>query len=215
VAQLNFNLLGYSFQQGLEVLRKSFSAAVEGLQALDDRAQATILAYDAHVAAGGARIGAWSEEGEREWEQDQILAYEAEIAQDAAQDLMNAFAIALYHHWERWARVWGKLPRKGNFEDMVAATLAQGYPIHPDLHRLKDIANVLKHHKDQAGEAVTKAWPDLAPHGFRRLGTQIDWYASIRISPTRMSTLFEIVSASGPTANLLARGLDDADQAVG
>ena len=124
---------------------------------------------------------------------------------------MNAYVIALFHHWERWARVWGKLPRKGNFEDLVAATQALGYPIHPELRLLKDIANAFKHHKSEAGETVTTAWPDLAPNGLQRLGGRVDWYASIRISPARMNTLFDIVSASGPTSSLLPRGLDDVD----
>ncbi len=205
MAQFSFNALGYSFQHDLEVLRKSLQAAIEGLETLNGQAQAAARAYDDHVAAGGARIGEWTDDGERVWEQDQILTYEIDIAKEAAQDLTKAYAIALFHHWERWARVWGQLPRKGDFEALVAATRAQGYPIHSDLHRVKEIANAFKHHKAEAGEAVTTAWPDLAPHGLRRLGGRVDWYGSIVLSRARMDVLFDIVSASGPTAKLLPK----------
>jgi len=73
---LNFNLLGYSFETGVKILKSAHDAADRALAENVEQAAAAIGAYAEAVTAGKPRIGEWDEEGVRIWEQDQILTHE-------------------------------------------------------------------------------------------------------------------------------------------
>jgi len=182
MAIVNFNLFGFSFQQGLAHLRASFDAAAAALAREVTAAHDAVKAYVQFVEAGGEEIGEWDYDGTRIWDQEQVLEFEAETMESAAMALRNAFAVAIYHHWERMARIWtGANPDAGHAE-LVKQTLARGYTIDPGLERVRYLANLLKHDKKNWAEKLHAGWPEILPRlpalAHRRSG----WSEAVKLS---------------------------------
>lgn len=198
MAKLNFNLAGFSFQHGLKVLGASFQAALPGLTAGVADANAALKAYE----AAGVFIGERDEEtGDIYWDQRQVLEFEIEMAEIARQEMRKAYAIAAYHHWERNVRIWAGKDNLRTHEEMTAATLAEGYPIHPRLDRVRQLANTLKHDNRRWGTALLEAWPEAYRWDFRpRPSGRVYWAEAVALSDEQMEELFDILSGSGPTA---------------
>ena len=143
MAILNFNLFGFSFQQGLSHLRASFDAAAAALAQEVTAAHDAVKAYVQFVEAGGEEIGEWDYDGTRIWDQEQVLQFEAQAMELAALALRKAFAVAIYHHWERMARIWTGCDPDAGHTELTKQTLARGYDIDPRLERVRYLANLL------------------------------------------------------------------------
>src|SRR3546814_2456369 len=75
-------------------------------------------------------------------------------------DLRKAYAVAIYHHWERSALQWTNRKNEKH-DDLARRVLAMGYPIDPHLHVVRDLANLLKHDNDRWGLKLHGSWPDV------------------------------------------------------
>lgn len=203
MVKLNFNLAAFSFQGGLAILAKSFASAIVALNADVQNAKDEAFGYQQALEQGGEWIGETDENGTVIWDQSQILDYEVDVVNEAAQELRKAFALALYHHWERSARLWTQADNWSH-EQLVTASLNRGYPIDPRLAAVRDLVNTLKHNKDRWGRDLVKSWPDVFPSDFvERPNRRTDWYEAIQLSDTQVRDAFNIVAASGPTTDML------------
>src|SRR3546814_7916557 len=72
------------------------------------------------------------------------------VAEEALMSLRKAYAVAIYHHWERSALQWTNRKNEKH-DDLARRVLAMGYPIDPHLHVVRDLANLLKHDNDRWG----------------------------------------------------------------
>lgn len=126
MVKLNFNLAAFSFQRGVAILAKSFASAIVALNADVQNAKDEAFGYQQSLEQGGEWIGETDDDGTVIWDQSQILDYEVEVVNEAAQELRKAFALALYHHWERSARLWTQADNWSH-EQLVAASLKRGY----------------------------------------------------------------------------------------
>jgi hypothetical protein len=188
MVKLNFNLAAFSFQRGVAILAKSFASAIVALNADVQNAKDEAFGYQQALEQGGEWIGETDEDGTVIWDQSQILDYEVDVVDEAAQELRKAFALALYHHWERSARLWTQADNWSH-EQLVAASLNRGYPIDPRLAAVRDLL---------------KSWPDVFPSDFvERPNRRTDWYETIQLSDTQVRDAFNIVAASGPTTDML------------
>lgn len=102
MAELSFNLRGYIFQNGIEVLRRSAQTGLTALSNEDDKLDQQLKAY----RQSGKFEGEHDDEGFIFWERDGILEHGIASANEAAAELRKAFAIAAYHFWERMVRSW-------------------------------------------------------------------------------------------------------------
>jgi hypothetical protein len=198
MTKLNLNLAGFSFQHGLKILESSFQAALPGLTDGVVKADAALKEYD----AAGVFIGERDEEtGDIYWDQSQVLAFELEMAEIARQELRKAYAIAAYHHWERYVRVWTGKDNLRTHDDMTAATLAEGYPIHAYLDRVRLLVNTLKHDNRRWGMALFEAWREAYRSDFRpRQVGRVYWAEAVSLTDNQIAELFATLAASGPTA---------------
>jgi hypothetical protein len=201
MVSLNFNLLGFAFQQGVNWLETGFATAALALRAQFENRESDLEAYKAHVAAGGERIGEW-EDGLTLWEQDDILAIHIDDAEEALMDLRKAYVMAAYHHWERSARRWTRAGPHAKHAKLVSATVALGYPLSGQLTGLHDLVNTLKHNSARWAAALASSWPEVLTADPAAMPEQ-DWYRAVELTDAHVHQACEIIRRSGPDAERL------------
>lgn len=190
MVKLGFDARGYAFKAGLDVLRTGYASASKALTADIERVQAEAAAYE----ASDEFIGEIDDEGNRLWEQDQILAMQQETAEEALMAFRKAYAIVLYHYWEREIRTFTESGTSADHEKLVKRAGDKGFPIDVRLNAVRDLANGLKHNK---GEKLQASWPEvLTPRA--RTGQPRNWYDAIQLTDEHLAEAFEIISRSGP-----------------
>src|SRR4051812_32173864 len=165
MAKLHFNVHGFEFQSGIDVLRKSAQA---GLSALSDEIKALEQQLEDYRRIGEFD-GEHDEDGVVIWERDEFLEHAVGLAREALMELRKAFAIAALHHWERSVQRWlgqandtapptdsdarrKRLPR--GYDELSSAAKAMGYPAHGNLLRVVTLANTLKHNTEDLGRKL-------------------------------------------------------------
>jgi hypothetical protein len=201
MAKFTFNLLGYSYQSSLRTLRLSYDSAREALENEVERAAESAFAYQQAQEQGAEFVGEKDEEGYTVWDQQDVLNYQHEMAQDALRSLRRAYAISLYHQWERGARAWTEAKKDAKHDELVAAVEALGIRVDPRLHILRMAANVLKHDSDYWGQKLIEADSALIGGVTLKIANVTDWYEAVVISEERVTGFFDAVQASGPTAD--------------
>lgn len=198
---LTFNMQGYAFQEGIRVLIAAHETTAEALHEELQRAKGNALAYQGEVERGETEwIGERDEDGHVIWHQEQVHDMEIESKVEGEAAVRKAFILALYHHWERSARIWTGSDKRDH-DKLVAAVEAQGTPIHPKLGAVRDLANLLKHNNDKWGDAVLQSWPAVFPYGFAKAAGRTNWHEAVRLSDTHLAEAFNIVAGSGPSEN--------------
>lgn len=197
--KFNFDLRGYVFLSGIDVLRQSFASAREALVRDIHRSRKAIAEHEEALARGEPWVGERDDEGNIIWDQAQVLDLDVEIAEDAAAALRKAFAISLYHHWERSALIWTGRTNE-NHDKLCLLVTAQGIPIDPKLGAVRDLVNLLKHSNEKWGTALQSSWSSMFRSSFRLGQVRTDWYDAVQITDQHMMEIFEIITASGPTA---------------
>lgn len=198
---LNFNMQGYAFQEGIRVLIAAQETTAEALHEELQRAKENALAYQEDVERGETEwIGERDEDGHVIWDQELVHDMEIESKVEGQAAVRKAFILALYHHWERSARIWTGSDKRDH-DKLVAAVKAQGTPIHPRLDAVRDLANLLKHDNDKWGDAVLLSWPAVFPYGFAKAAGRTNWYDAVRLTDSHLTEAFNTVAKSGPSEN--------------
>lgn len=196
MALLKWNYQGYVYQEGVSLLIAAYDTAANALQQEWERTKDEASVYQDGVASGERE---WIGERDDEhvlWDQQQVYDIEIESKLAAQSALRKAFALSIYHHWERGARVWtGDDVRE--HKKLVKAVEAKGVPVSPRLEAIKDLANLLKHDNDDRGADLLKSWPDVLP-SVAKWGGRIDWYESVALTDYHLTEAFNIIAASGP-----------------
>jgi hypothetical protein len=195
MAQFPLSFTSFVYNSGVDRLERAFSISIEQIEAEQVEAYS---AYKAYVDSG---------EDDSEYEHDgedsyliRSTAFELEQTSTdialSAQVVREAFIVAAYHYWERYAVAW---TGKRGFKDLSKAS---PYPHHAKLNTLGELSNHVKH-SIEAGRVVAlhKAWPELfttAPYKIPQTG-EYHWMLNIRNEHVREA--FEIVRGSGPKAD--------------
>lgn len=199
----SFNLQGYVFQQGVQVLLSAYETAADALTEALNRAHDDKAAYLAEAAIDDtAWIGERDEEGHVIWDQEQVHDMEIEAKAEALEAVKKAFVISVYHHWERSARIWTGNDHRDHAR-LVKSVERLGYPISPRLHALRDLANLLKHDNDKRGADLFKSWPAVLPSVHQNPERRTNWYEAVRLKNQDLTDVFNIVAASGPNEKIL------------
>lgn len=201
MAALTFNMQGYAFQEGIRVLIAAHETTADALHEELQRAKEDALAYQEEVERGEREwIGERDEDGHVIWDQEQVHDMEIESKIEGQAAVRKAFILALYHHWERSARIWTGSDKRDH-DKLVAAVEAEGTPIHPKLGAVRDLANLLKHDNDKWGHALLQSWSAIFPFGFTPGPGRTNWYDAVRLTDAHLVEAFNIVAASGPSEN--------------
>ena len=123
---------------------------------------------------------------------------EIESKREGQAALRKAFALSIYHHWERGARNWTRNDDRDH-NKLVEAVRAMGIEVSPRLVAVKDLANLLKHDNDRRGADLLKSWPEILPK-VNRGRNRKDWYGAVRLSDKHLTEALDIIAASGPDA---------------
>lgn len=200
MAKLNFNWRGYVYQDGVNSIRLCYDNASRALELDTERAYDEITAYNAKVAAGDQSGIERDEDGHILWDEEDILMHRSLAAEEALNTLRKAFAIMLYHHWERSVREWVQ-SKNGKHDTLVTSAAAIGQPTDPLVNDLRTLVNALKHNNDTWGKPLHNDRPDLFKADFKIAQSDTDWYDGIEVSGSALLAFFSAVSASGPTTN--------------
>ncbi|WP_066717360.1 MULTISPECIES: hypothetical protein [Hyphomicrobiales] len=192
MAPLNFDLRGYVFKSGIDVLRSAYTTAALALVTNIDRIEAAKAEY----LASGVWEGERDEDGYIIWDREQLFEIDLDMARQGLADLRKSFALAAYHFWERSARQWTGDDR-GRHDDLVLGAKAKGIEAHPHLSAVRDLANTLKHNSPKYGPALRASWPDVVRS--TNAGVSFDgWYGAVVLEEVHVDQLFAAVAASGP-----------------
>jgi hypothetical protein len=197
---LNFNPQAVVFELGLNTIEQGYAAATSGITQEINRKKGAFYDYNRHVENGGAPTEERDDDGYLIWSQDQLLQATIEAAEDALMSLRKAYAVALYHHWERSALQWTNRKNEKH-DDLIKYVLAMGYPIDPHLQVVRDLANLLKHSNDRWGLKLYESWPDVFPLDFRPPVSgawPLNWYERVSLSSDHIKSIITAVRRSGP-----------------
>lgn len=201
MVRLNFNPLGYIYQDGIRNLRRMFDAASEGLNRHLQAAYDEVDQYDRDVKAGAPeQIERDEETGQVIFDHRDGLTYQTVTAEEAKNALNKSIAITAFHHWERSARDWTKTPQSKNFFKLRAAVTAKGFHVSPDLVIVYLLANLLKHGNAKHGAKLREMRPDFFRRKFDRSNANVEWFDEITINDDQVSEIFRILAQSGPTS---------------
>ncbi len=198
MVKLPFDLQGYAFQGGLDVLRASFQCAARALAGVAEQTKNEAIGYQNAVDRGGEWIGEQDEDGNVLWDQASVLEMRVEAAEEALMVLRKAFVIALYHYWERSVRLWTDSADDANHCKLVSRALGKRLPIDPRLGAIQDLVNMLKHNNDRWGKKLLQSWSDVFRPGFQALPGKTNWYEATYLMERHVLEAFDIVAASGP-----------------
>ena len=197
MVKLTFNMRGYAYQEGIRILRTAYQAAETVLSGEIERAKDEAFGYQQSLEQGLPWEGERDEDGHILWDKQTVLDYQVADAEAATQEFRKAFAITIYHTWERSAQQWvGK--SKGSHADLIQEVKALGYNLDPRMTDLYCLANLLKHDKISAAKSLIITWPNLF---FDHAGAETYGSKAVHLLPRHIKTLLEIAAASGPTTN--------------
>lgn len=196
MAPMNFNFVGWVFESGLDVLERSFRTAFDALENQIAKARHEEAVYLEHVQLTGESEIERDDDGIILWDKEDVLGYEIEFAEDAGMALRKAFAIAIYHHWERSIRDWTEATHRSH-SDLAERAVEKGATLHEKLGAVRDLVNALKHDSKRLGNKLMKSWPAVFPVRFQP--TELtDWYEAIHLTNDQVFEVIEIVRQSGP-----------------
>jgi hypothetical protein len=186
-----FNFQAWQFHTGIERIRAAFRAAVAAIEAEEVGAQE---AYDRYIASG---------QDDREYDEDRILTHSTEVSLEfasreavlATQAVRQAFAMSIFHYWERSARAWTRWDRPG-FPSLKERMEGQGIRVDERLELLNNLNNLLKHDSARSGGKVFEDRPDLFM--WRRRPTGRNWQASVVIANCDIEEFLDAIARSGP-----------------
>ena len=201
MAKLNFNVLGFIYEDGIRNLRKMCDAASEGLNRHLQASYDDVDRYDRDANAGTPeQVERDNETGQVIYDHRDTLIYHTTTAEEAKSTLNKSIAITAFHHWERSARDWTKMPQNKNFFELRAAVTAKGYPVTADLGILYLLANLLKHGNPRHGAELYQKRRDFFRREFDPSDSSVEWFAEIDLSDGQVSEIFDIIAGSGPTS---------------
>lgn len=196
----NFDARAVFFHSGLDTIEQAYRAAIRGITQEIDQKKAAAYDYARHIEAGGEPIEERDEEGRLIWTNAELLDATIHTAEDALMSLRKAYAVALYHYWERSALHWtGKASEE--HDKLAVRVEGMGIPVDPRLHALRDLANLLKHANTKWGERLHESWSELFPSDFwlpTNGGWRADWYEQVSLTEDQFGKVLAIVRASGP-----------------
>ena len=198
---LVFNAHGYGFQSGLRVLSSSFDEAEEAISSSLDRSKVEAFAHQEAVEQGAEWVGERDDDGLVIWDQQTILDYNVEAAMDANYALRSAYAVAIYHHWERAALRWLKETQIAH-PKLVSMVRALGYTVDPKIDELRLLVNALKHGNEYWGLKLHTQQPNYFDSDFKP-NDKTDWYSAVRLTSAHIEEIIKIVAKSGPEADTL------------
>ena len=200
MAKFLFNAHGYAYQDSIRILRITYEAAEAALADEIDRAKDDAFVYQQSLEQGAEPEEERDEDGYLLWDKQTLLDFKVTDTEAAAQEFRKAFAITIYHTWERAAQRWvGK--SKGNHADLAPKVGALGYALDSRMADLHSLANLLKHDKKGAAESLLATWPDIFFDPNDLAWAHTGGSQAIHLLPRHIEVLFEIVAASGPAFN--------------
>ncbi|MBX9455448.1 MAG: hypothetical protein KL863_05160 [Rhizobium sp.] len=188
----SFNTVGYEFESAIRSFRKSFELSRSALEADVEKIRADLEAY----LAGDEFVGERTDEGDIIWEQDRIYEMDIEAAEDAVLELRRTYMIAIYHAWERAIRRQTKTDVHSHALLVEAAKKDHIEPL-PELEKVSQLVNLLKHNNAKWAKKLLDSWPDVVTPGIlgRRDG---DYYSSVILTDDHIEEILRAAAASGP-----------------
>ena len=193
MAKLNFSMRGFIYESGLDCLRDSFTAAVEGIQV---KLREESEAWDSETGDYGIETQ-FAENGSVVFDPGDVYSYKVEALEDAHVELRKAFAIAIYHFWERKMRTYGKL-EKGNHKIFTEVAESLGIMIPSEFARVYRLANALKHNSAGTLNKLHDEWSEVSGVLFKVEGTR-DWYSRINLTDDHIYYLLDLTKQAGPS----------------
>ncbi|WP_438852497.1 hypothetical protein [Brevundimonas nasdae] len=204
-----FNAHGYAYQQGVLSLQRAYQSANDALTTELDVAKEQAATYDHNVENGMPRIQQVDDDGYVIFDEADALNMNISAADAALGEMRKAFVLAIYHHWERGARLWTGL-KHGKMTTIAGAVEALGYPIAPGLLGLNNLANLIKHANPEGGLKLQASWPSTL-HLTNWAGVPgFDWQDAIYLHDSHVHEAIDIIGASGPTTRTLPPKTPDA-----
>jgi hypothetical protein len=193
MAKLDFSMRGFAYESGLECLRDSFSAAVQGIR---NQIREETEAWRSSTGDYDEPIQ-YTEDGSVIFDPSDVYQYKMEALEEAHAELRKAFAIAIYHYWERKIRVFCKLS-DGKHAEVEAAAATLGIQIPTDFARVHRLANALKHNNRGSLKALHRQWPEVSGVLFEVVGDR-DWYPGIELTDEHIHYLLDLTKLAGPS----------------
>lgn len=200
MAIIKFDWAGYEYQTGLKTLKDSYERAAHLLQDDIDASYRAIDEFDLVFDEGVDSVIEADDYGSVTHNPRDFLIHASIRSEQSIQALRKAFAIMIYHHWERAAREWGNKPH-GGFEGLVKAVQSKDIWIDPNMVDLHVLVNSLKHNAAIWGQPLFELRPQWFARTFSRDASSIEWFDIIELCPVAMNDLFNWASRSGPANN--------------
>lgn len=201
MVNLRVNMQAVFFASGLDVIEQGYNAAVSGIGREINRRKVAYSDYLRSLESGIPPTEERDEDGNLIWSLDQFLEAEIEIAEEALKSFRNAYAVAIYHHWERSALQW-TAKKSERHDKLVQLVRAMGYPIAERLNAVRDLVNLLKHNNSRWGIELYESWRDVFPDNFRVPedgALQTSWYDAVALNADHINLILETIRKSGPT----------------
>lgn len=204
MVKLDFSVLGFAYESGLECLRDSFSAAVQGIR---NQMREETEAWRSGTGEYREPIK-FTDDGDVIFDPSDVYQFKMEAVAEAHAELRKAFAIAIYHYWERNIRVFCTLPN-GKHAELEAAAATLGVQLPPDFTRVHRLANALKHNNRASVRALHREWPEVSGVWMEVAGDR-DWYAGIELTDDHIHYLLDLTKLAGPSIRARQRVSTDA-----
>lgn len=193
--KLNFSVRGFMYESGIDCIRDSFTAAVDGIR---DKIREETEAWESSLQSGEYEDQLeFAEDGSTLFDPADVYNYKMEALHEAHSELRKAFAIAIYHYWERKIRVFCKLP-DGKHTQLEAGAKKLGIEIPSAFARVYRLANALKHNSRGSVNALHREWADVSGVLFEARGHR-DWYAGIELTDEHIYYLLDLTRRAGPS----------------
>ncbi|MDX0533021.1 hypothetical protein GOL26_22690 [Sinorhizobium medicae] len=193
MAKLDFSMRGFAYESGLGCLRDSFTAAAQGIR---NQIREESEAWESCTGDYEEQLQ-YAADGSVLFDPADVYQYKMEALDEAHAELRKAFAIAIYHYWERKIRVFCKLS-DGKHAEVEAAAARLGIQVPEDFARVHRLANALKHNNRGSLKALHRQWPEVSGVLFEVRGDR-DWYAGMELNDDHIYYLLDLTKLAGPS----------------
>lgn len=200
MTEFTFNLGGIVYQSGIKTLRKAYEATETALSMEIDEAATVVAAYEKWLDEGGATTLERDEDGEYLDSNLPYLEHQHSNAEDALVIMRKAFAVTIYHYWEKWSQRWFGRNKKGHAEFVKRLEQEAVYSIHPGMTHFYWLVNILKHNRPDEAPQLLKERPDFFFTNFKGFD-EPDWEWGVGLTGKHIAEFLDIIAASGPTGN--------------
>jgi len=177
---------------GIDGLARAYHASMKAFDAEKSSIESDWQLHLAAVAAGTAETFVEDDINNTYFDYGEYTGELLDNVEDGKRHIREAFAIALYHYWEKKSAYLLKM--KYEIQKTLTSAKAAGWKPNEDIiNRMRLVANCIKHDSKSSADLNS-----IDPSYFDQATIQHGWHDALRLTDAHLESFIQAVKEGGP-----------------